>query len=103
MAASNRSRGYRTKLNFALDNLGWAALLQGNHEQARTSYSESLMVSNELGNKMNASENALAPLQRRELYKSLDLMVVANRDKSLTLKWFVDVDLEVIRCQEEER
>jgi hypothetical protein len=46
--------------------------------------------------------DALAPLQRRELYKSLDLMVVANRDKSLTLKWFVDVDLEVIRCQEEE-
>jgi hypothetical protein len=57
LAASNSSRGYRTKLNYALDNLGWAALLQGNHEQARTSYSESLMVSNELGDKMNASES----------------------------------------------
>jgi hypothetical protein len=46
--------------------------------------------------------DALKPLQRRELYRCLDLTVVANRDKSLTLKWFVDVDLEVIRCQEEE-
>ncbi len=54
-AALCLEHGYRTKLNYALDNLGWAALLQGDHEQARTSYSKSLMVSNELGDKMIAS------------------------------------------------
>ena len=45
--------------------------------------------------------DAPTPLQRRELYRRLNLTVVANRDKSLTLKWFFDVEMEVIRCQEE--
>ena len=45
--------------------------------------------------------DALTPPQRREFYRRLNLTVVANRDKSLTLKWFFDVEMEVIRCQEE--
>ena len=44
--------------------------------------------------------DALMPQQRREFYRRLDLTVVANRDKSLTLRWFFDVEMEVLRCQE---
>jgi len=40
-----------------LDNLGWAALLQGDHERARISYGESLTLCKELGNGMVASES----------------------------------------------
>lgn len=44
--------------------------------------------------------DALTPSERREFYRRLGLTVVANQDKSLTLRWFVDIDLEVIRCKE---
>jgi DNA-binding CsgD family transcriptional regulator len=40
-----------------VDNLGWAALLQGEHERARISYRESLTLCKELGDKMIASES----------------------------------------------
>jgi hypothetical protein len=46
--------------------------------------------------------DALTPSQRRELYKRLGLKAVANQDRSITLTWFMEVELEVIRCQEEE-
>jgi hypothetical protein len=45
--------------------------------------------------------DALTPSERREIYRRLGLTVLANRDRSLTLRWFVDIELEVIRCQEE--
>jgi DNA-binding NarL/FixJ family response regulator len=54
-AALCRVHGYKSFLNYALDNLGWTALLGGDHERARTSYAESLTVSSELGDKMNAA------------------------------------------------
>ena len=41
----------------AVDNLGWAALLQGDHDLAKTSYQEGLAVCKELGDKMIASES----------------------------------------------
>jgi ATP/maltotriose-dependent transcriptional regulator MalT len=40
-----------------LDNLGWAALLQGDPVRARSYYRESLMLCKELGNKIIASES----------------------------------------------
>jgi DNA-binding CsgD family transcriptional regulator len=40
-----------------VDNLGRAALLQGEHERARISYRESLTLCKELGDKMIASES----------------------------------------------
>src|SRR3712207_7048743 len=43
--------------SFALNNLGWAALLQGDHERAKTYYEESLMLCKELGDKMIASNS----------------------------------------------
>src|SRR3712207_7937329 len=43
--------------SFALNNLGWSALLQGDHEWAKTYYEESLMLCKELGDKMIASES----------------------------------------------
>ena len=45
--------------------------------------------------------DALSSPQRRELYKRLGLTVLANRDGSLTLRWMVDIDMGVIRCQDE--
>ena len=52
-----RERGYKSGLNFALDNLGWAALLRGDQERAKAAYEESLVVCKELGDKMIASES----------------------------------------------
>ncbi len=46
--------------------------------------------------------DALTPEQRRELYRRLGLKAnVASSDGSITLTWFVDAELGVIRCQEE--
>jgi predicted ATPase/DNA-binding SARP family transcriptional activator/DNA-binding CsgD family transcriptional regulator len=57
-AALFRDRGYKGGgLELVLDNLGLAALLQGDHERARTSYEESLVLCKELGNMWIASES----------------------------------------------
>jgi DNA-binding CsgD family transcriptional regulator len=56
-ARHHRERGYKSGLQFALDNLGWAALLRGDHERAKAAYEESLVVCKELGDKMVASES----------------------------------------------
>ena len=56
-AALCREHGYRSSLNYALDNLGWAALLQGDHVRARIPYQESLVVSNDLGDKLVGSDS----------------------------------------------
>ncbi len=45
--------------------------------------------------------DALTPAQKRELYKRLGLTVMAHADGSLTITWFVDIDLGELRCQEE--
>jgi DNA-binding CsgD family transcriptional regulator len=52
-----RKRGRKDSLHVALDNLGWAALLQGDHERARSYYEEGLTICKELGDKMIASES----------------------------------------------
>ncbi len=52
-----RERGYKGGLGMVLDNLGWAALLQGDHKRAKTSYEESLSLSKELGERMTAAES----------------------------------------------
>jgi DNA-binding NarL/FixJ family response regulator len=56
-AALYRERGYKGGLEFVLDNLGWAALLQGDPKRARSYYRESLMLCKELGDKIVASES----------------------------------------------
>ena len=47
-----RARVIKATSTLPSDNLGWAALLQGDHERARTSYGESLTLCKELGNRM---------------------------------------------------
>jgi non-specific serine/threonine protein kinase len=57
-AALLQERGYKGgSLELALDNLGWAALLQDDHERARSNYRESLLLCKDLGNKTVASES----------------------------------------------
>ena len=51
------SMGTRGGSQFALDNLGWAALLRGDHERAKACYEESLVLCRELGDKMIAVES----------------------------------------------
>jgi hypothetical protein len=45
--------------------------------------------------------DALTPSQRCEFYRRLGLKALVNQHRSITLTWFMDVHLEVIRCQEE--
>jgi predicted ATPase/class 3 adenylate cyclase len=52
-----RKRGLRDGLQYALDNLGWATLLRGNYELAETLHKQSLTVSQDLGDKLIASES----------------------------------------------
>jgi hypothetical protein len=52
-----REHGHKGTFELALDNLGWAALLQGDYGLARTSYQESLTLCKELGDKWTASES----------------------------------------------
>ena len=52
-----RKRGHRGDLQFALDNLGWATLLRGEYDKARTLHKESLALCHDLGDKMVASES----------------------------------------------
>ena len=54
-AALYRERGYKGGLQYALDNLGWAALLQGDYGRAWNHYRESLTMCKDLGDKMVAS------------------------------------------------
>jgi tetratricopeptide (TPR) repeat protein len=52
-----RKRGRRGGLQHALANLGWATLLRGDYEQAETLHKQSLGVSQDLGDKLIASES----------------------------------------------
>ena len=79
-----------------------AAVLRREEEILRGTEEEERIMLRRLEAGLPDDLDALSPSQRREFYKRLGLTVVANQDKSLTLRWFVDVDLEVIRCQEEE-
>ena len=53
----DKNSGYKRSLDLALDNLGWAALLQGDHDRSRPFYEESLVVCKDLGDKAVASES----------------------------------------------
>lgn len=52
-----RKRGRRGGLHQALGNLGWATLLRGDYERAETLHKQSLRVSQDLGDKLVASES----------------------------------------------
>jgi len=52
-----RKRGRRGGLHQALGNLGWATLLQCDYERAETLHKQSLRVSQDLGDKLVASES----------------------------------------------
>jgi predicted ATPase/class 3 adenylate cyclase len=52
-----RKRGLRDGLQHALANLGWATLLRGDYERAETLHKQSLRVSQDLGDKLIASES----------------------------------------------
>jgi tetratricopeptide (TPR) repeat protein len=52
-----RKRGRRGGLQHTLANLGWATLLRGDYEQAETLHKQSLGVSQDLGDKLIASES----------------------------------------------
>jgi hypothetical protein len=49
-------RGNRGHLQYALDNLGWAALMRGDLEQAVALHRESLALSRQLGDKLVGAE-----------------------------------------------
>ena len=51
-----RERGNRGHLQYALDNLGWAALMRGDQQQAEVLHRESLALSRQLGDKLVAAE-----------------------------------------------
>jgi predicted ATPase/class 3 adenylate cyclase/Tfp pilus assembly protein PilF len=51
-----RKRGRRGGLQHTLANLGWAMLLRGDYEQAETLHKQSLRVSQDMGDKLIASE-----------------------------------------------
>jgi predicted ATPase/class 3 adenylate cyclase len=52
-----RKRGRRGGLQHTLANLGWATLLRGDYEQAENLHKQSLRVSQDLGDKLIASES----------------------------------------------
>jgi DNA-binding CsgD family transcriptional regulator len=52
-----RERTHRSGLQYALDNLGWAALVRGDHEQAKTLFRESLALTKALGDRGIATES----------------------------------------------
>src|SRR5215213_4281622 len=52
-----RKRGRRGGLQHHLANLGWATLLRGDYERAETLHKQSLRVSQDLGDKLIASES----------------------------------------------
>ena len=52
-----RERGYKGGLQWALNNVGWAALVQEDHQRAETSLEESLTLCLELGDRLTASES----------------------------------------------
>jgi len=51
-----RERGNRGGLQYALDNLGWAALMRGDQEHAEVLHRESLALSRQLGDQLVAAE-----------------------------------------------
>jgi hypothetical protein len=52
-----REHGYKGVLEFALDNLGWVALLSGDHQRAKVLHEESLALCRELGDRYIAPES----------------------------------------------
>src|SRR5215213_2054496 len=52
-----QKRGRRGGLQYAFDNLGWAALARGDHKRAKTLHEENLVLCRELGDKLIASES----------------------------------------------
>jgi tetratricopeptide (TPR) repeat protein len=52
-----RKRGRRGLLQIALDNLGWAALIRGDHQKAEALHEESLVLCRELGDKLIGLES----------------------------------------------
>jgi hypothetical protein len=49
--------GYRGGLKYALDNLGWAALVREDHERAKALHEENLVLCKEIGDKDIGSES----------------------------------------------
>jgi tetratricopeptide (TPR) repeat protein len=53
-----QEQGYRrARFEYPVDNLGWAALVRGDVEDAEVKYQESLMLCRELGNELVAAES----------------------------------------------
>jgi len=53
-----RKLGYRyARIEIPVDNLGWAAFLRGNEEDAKVLYQQSLMLCRQLGDKLGAAES----------------------------------------------
>jgi hypothetical protein len=52
-----QEQGHRGGLEYALDNLGWAALLSGDHERAEVLHDQSLVLCKELGDRLIVSES----------------------------------------------
>jgi DNA repair exonuclease SbcCD ATPase subunit len=78
-----------------------AKTLRREEEELRDAEEDEQTMLRRLEASLPSDLDALTSPERREFYRRLGLTVLANRDKSLTLRWFVDVELEVIRCQEE--
>jgi non-specific serine/threonine protein kinase len=77
-----RERGYGGGLEFALDNLGWVALLQDDLGRATTFHKDSLSLCRELGDKLIGSESleglACAAALRKEGERSARLFGAAH-------------------------
>ena len=52
-----RKRGRRSLLQLALDNLGWSALIKGDHQRSVALFQESLELCKDLGDKRGGSES----------------------------------------------
>jgi hypothetical protein len=52
-----RGQGHKGGVEYALDNLGWAALLRGDHERAEALHEQSLVLCKELGDRLIGSES----------------------------------------------
>jgi predicted ATPase/class 3 adenylate cyclase len=80
-----RKRGRRGGLQHTLGNLGWATLLRGDYEQAETLHKQSLRVSQDLGDKLVASDSveglACTAGARGEAERSAILFGAAERQR----------------------
>ncbi len=79
-----------------------AEVLRHEEAEAQATEEDERLMLRRLEAGMPEDLDALTPEQRRELYRRLGLKAnVASSDGSITLTWFVDAELGVIRCQEE--